>query len=231
MKYPVLIILTLGFFSASLTACVPARPPADISAADPDLAQLRKDQQQLAQQVEQNRNNLLLLEAKVRDQQSLIGDLRSELATKKVTPSREIATSTRPVIAPSIMPTIVDSQNASPTDIYLQAFSDYAAGRFEQAIKGFETFLQLHAGSDYAGNAQYWLGECFYSQQQYARAVEEFQRTVERYPQGSKTPDALLKMASALTQLGQADRADEALQILRSRYPDSPAARKPLGSN
>jgi tol-pal system protein YbgF len=207
------------------------RTTADRSLGSQDLARLQKDQQQLTQQVEQNRNNLLLLEAKVRDQQTLIADLRRDLAAKIVTPGREIATSSRPVIAPSTAPTMADQQNATPTEIYLQAFSDYAGGRFEQAIQGFETFLRLHAGSDYAGNAQYWLGECFYSQQQYARAVEEFQRTVERYPQGSKTPDALLKMASALKQLGQTGRADEAIQVLRSRYPDSAAARKPLGSN
>ncbi len=231
MKYRTLIILPLVLFSAGLVACVPVRTTADLAPVDRELARIRQDQQQLQQQVEQNRNNLLLIEAKVRDQQTLISDLRRQLATKKVTPSREIATSTRPILAPATSPTTAGSQNASPTEIYLQAFSDYAAGRFEQAIQGFETFLRLHAGSDYAGNAQYWLGECYYSQQQYARAVEEFQRTIERYPQGSKTPDALLKMASALTQLGQPDRAKEALQVLRNRYPDSPAARKPLGTN
>lgn len=231
MKYRALFILILGFFSASLTACVAGRTTADFSPADHTLAQLQETQQQLARQTEQNRNNLVLLEAKVRDQQTLIEGLRHELATKMVTSSREIATSGHPVNARSAASAVVDNPNASPTDIYLRAFSDYAAGRFQQAIQGFETFLRLHAGSDYAGNAQYWLGECFYSERQYARAIEEFQRTVERYPQGSKTPDALLKMASALTQLGQTDRADQALQILRSRYPDSPAARKPLGSN
>lgn len=231
MKYRALIILTLVLFSTGLTACVPARTTANLAPIDRELDRIRQDQQQLAQQVEQNRNNLLLIEAKVRDQQTLINDLNRELATKKVTPSREITTSTRPFIAPATSQTAIDNQNASPTEIYLQAFSDYAAGRFEQAIQGFETFLRLHAGSDYAGNAQYWLGECYYSQQQYARAVEEFQRTVERYPQGSKTPDALLKMASALTQLGQPGQAQDALQVLRSRYPDSQAARKPLGSN
>ncbi len=231
MKYPALLILILGLASAGLTACVPAHTTADLSSVDRELARIRQDQQQLTQQVEKNRNNLLLIEAKVRDQQVLISDLRRDLATKKVTPNRDIATSSRTGIAPATAPTATDAQNASPTEIYLQAFSDYAAGRFERAIQGFETFLRLHASSDYAGNAQYWLGECYYSQQQYARAIEEFQRTVERYPQGSKTPDALLKMASALNQLGQPGRAEEALQVLRSRYPDSPAARKPLGAN
>jgi tol-pal system protein YbgF len=231
MKHHALVILTLALLSASLTACVPARTNADLAPVDRELNRIRQDQQQLTQQVEQNRNNLLLIEAKVRDQQTLISDLRRELATKKVTPPREITSSSRPGITSATSSAAIDYQNASPTEIYLQAFSDYAAGRFEQAIQGFETFLQLHAGSDYAGNAQYWLGECYYSQQQYARAVEEFQRTVERYPQGGKTPDALLKMAAALTQLGQPDQAQEALQVLRSRYPNSPAARKPLNSN
>ncbi len=231
MKYPVFFLLTLAFFSAGLSACTPARTTVNLAPVDRELAQIRQDQQQLSQQVEQNRNNLMLIEAKVRDQQTLISDLKRELATKKVTPSREIATSNRPGLTPVTSATATDTPNASPTEIYLQAFSDYAAGRFAPAIQGFETFLRLHASSDYAGNAQYWLGECYYSQQQYARAVEEFQRTVERYPQGSKTPDALLKMSSALNQLNQPGKAQEALQVLRSRYPDSPAARKPSSLN
>jgi len=231
MNYRALFILTLGLFSAGLTACVPNRPTADFAPANQDLSQYSVTQQQLSRQVEQNRNNLVLLEAKVRDQQALIDELRRQLATKMVTSSRENTISSGPAASPTTAPAPAANPNASPTDIYLKAFSDYAAGRYPQAIQGFETFLRLHAGSDYAGNAQYWLGECFYSEGQYSRAVEEFQRTVENYPQGSKTPDALLKMASALTQLGQANRADQALQILRSRYPDSPAARKALGSN
>jgi tol-pal system protein YbgF len=119
----------------------------------------------------------------------------------------------------------------SPTEIYLQAFADYASGRFERAIDGFQTFLRHYPHNDYAGNAQYWLGECYYSRQEYALAVAAFRKTVESYPQGGKTPDALLKMATALQQMNEAGQAQEALRLLRSRYPDSPAARKSLESN
>jgi tol-pal system protein YbgF len=230
MKSTFLMLISFGLLFTNLTGCASTRST-DLSPLRNELGQLRQLQQQQATQIDQNRNNLMTVEAKMQEQQNLLDDLRRELATKKVTPTREITASSRPVFSSATAPTDTDNQSGSATEIYLQAFSDYAAGRFEQAIQGFETFLRQHAHSDYAGNAQYWLGECYYSQQQYSQAVEEFQRTVERYPQGSKTPDALLKMASALTQLGQPGRAEEALQVLRSRYPDSPAARKPLGAN
>lgn len=231
MKRPLLILISLGLLFVPLGGCAPVQPIVDLSPLHNELGELSQTQRQQDVQIEQNHNRLLSLEAKVQEQQRQIGDLTRELATKKVTPSREITASSRPIFAPSTISPGVDTPSLSPTEIYLQAFSDYAAGRFEQAIQGFQTFMRLHASSDYAGNAQYWLGECYYSQEQYAQAVEAFQRTVESYPQGSKTPDALMKMASALNQLGQPGHAEEALQLLRSRYPDSPAARRPLGAN
>jgi tol-pal system protein YbgF len=230
MKSTILMLISFGLLLTELTGCAPTRST-NLSPLRNELIQLRQLQQQQTVQIDQNHNKLLAVAAQMQKQQNLLSDLRHELATKKVTPAREIAASSRPVFTSATAPTDTDNQGGSATEIYLQAFSDYASGRFEQAIQGFETFLRRHAHSDYAGNAQYWLGECFYAQQQYSQAVKEFQRTVERYPQGNKTPDALLKMASALTQLGQPGRAEEALQVLRSRYPDSPAARKPLGVN
>ncbi len=117
-------------------------------------------------------------------------------------------------------------RSPAPTEIYLKAFSDYASGRFQEAISGFDSFLRLYPDSDFAGNAQYWLGECFYSLQQYPRAVEAFDKAVKNYPQGHKTPEALLKMAAAQQQMNQQKQAAEALRLLQERYPDSPAAKK-----
>ncbi|MEJ2202376.1 MAG: tol-pal system protein YbgF, partial [Desulfuromonadaceae bacterium] len=223
---PILIIS--GLLAASLSGCASPRLATDPSSLRQELEQLRQLQQQQAQQIEQDRNKLLLIETQMVEQQNLLAELRRELSTKKVTPGREIAISGRPLPPSATASGDTDAQVGSTTEIYLRAFSDYAAGRFEPAIQGFSSFLRQNAHSEYAGNAQYWLGECYYSQHQFAQAINEFQRTVERYPQGNKTPDALFKMASALHQLGQTGRAEEALQILRSHYPDSPAARKSL---
>jgi tetratricopeptide (TPR) repeat protein len=64
-----------------------------------------------------------------------------------------------------------------------------------------------HPDSEYAGNAQYWIGECYYTQRDYARALEAFNKVIERYPKGQKVPDALLKVGFSLTALTTCARA------------------------
>ena len=78
---------------------------------------------------------------------------------------------------------------------------------------------------DYADNAQYWLGEAFYDQHDYPRAVSEFRATVSAYPLGNKVPDALLKIGLAYAALGEPAKARAALeQVLRQFPKTSPAA-------
>lgn len=214
-----------------LTASCAFPPPAvDLTPVEVKLNRLSSDQQELSGRLERLQNNLTLVEARLVDQQKTIEMLRQGSAAQKVTQPGEM-TATMP--ATGVVTGTAESANipGSPTEIYLQAFADYASGRFERAIDGFQAFLRHYPHNDYAGNAQYWLGECYYSRQEYALAVAAFRKTVESYPQGGKTPDALLKMATALQQMNEAGQAQDALRLLRSRYPDSPAARKSLGTN
>jgi tol-pal system protein YbgF len=114
----------------------------------------------------------------------------------------------------------------SPTEVYLQAFGDYASGRYQQAAQGFQTFLQRFPNNSYASNAQFWLGDCYFNQQQYPMAIHAFQRVLDEYPRAPKTPDALLKIATAQLQLGNTEEARQARDTLISRYPESTAAKK-----
>ena len=117
-------------------------------------------------------------------------------------------------------------QEGSPTEVYLQAFGDYASGRYQTAIHGFETFLQRFPNNSYASNAQFWLGDCYFNQQKYPLAVQEFERVLNNYQNASKAPDALLKTAIAQLQLGSTDDARQAIDTLNQRYPKSTATQK-----
>ncbi len=114
----------------------------------------------------------------------------------------------------------------SPTEVYLQAFGDYASGRYQAAILGFETFLQRFPNNSYASNAQFWLGDCYFNQQQYPAAIQEFERVVYDYQGAAKSPDALYKIAVAQLQLGASDQARQAVETLKRRYPKSTATQK-----
>jgi len=220
--------LAAAMLAGLLTAaCAVTPPPVDLTPIKAEMSRLAGSQEDLSARVERLQTNLTLAEARLQDQQKLIDELRRTSSTQMVTPAGE------KTVAAGGAPTPAEETGVprSPTEVYLQAFADYASGRFDRAITGFETFLRHFPNNDYAGNAQYWLGECYYSRQDYARAVTEFRKTVENYPQGAKAPEALLKMAAALRQMNDTARAEEALQLLRGRYPESAAAQKAMPAN
>jgi tol-pal system protein YbgF len=231
MKRFTLLLATAVWVGVALSGCaVPPTAATPASQLGHDFAKMQQDQRELAKKLDRIQTNLILIEARVQDQQQLLEQLRQKPVAQKVTPNGQ---NTGAAAASGASTTPSASAAASgtpppPTEIYLKAFADYAAGRYAEATSGFSTFLKTYPDSDFAGNARYWLGECYYAQQQYPQAVAAFQQVVERTPQGAKAPDALLKMAAALKQMGQNDRAEQALQALRQRYPDSAAAKKSL---
>ena len=89
-------------------------------------------------------------------------------------------------------------QGAKPNDrelaFYQQNYTMLRAGDLKGAFQGFSQFLKYHPQSSLASNAQYWLGECYYGQQQYPQAIREFERVLTYYPTSHKVPAALLKI-------------------------------------
>jgi tol-pal system protein YbgF len=109
-------------------------------------------------------------------------------------------------------------------DLYKRSLEALRSGRHVEAAAGFRDFLKQHPNHDFADNAQYWLGECFYDQKDYPMAMREFRRVVERYPQGNKVPDALLKVGFAHLALGSTEAGRQTLEQLVRTYPHHEAA-------
>jgi len=204
-----------------LGGCALVEPTAQ-PALQTELVQLRQQQNDLAQRLQQLEVSLSQIDLRMRDQESLLAQLRNNSGAQMVTPSGEMATP----LPPAATSTIAAGALLPANELYMQAFADYTSGRFREAAVGFETFLEHYADNPYAGNAQFWLGECFYGLQQYPRAIQEYQRAVERYPQGGKAPEALLKMAAALRETNQSGLARDVLRTLQQQYPDSAAAQR-----
>lgn len=111
------------------------------------------------------------------------------------------------------------------------AASDYRAsvelvkaGKHDDAIAALRAFVARYPRHDYADNAQYWLGEAFYAQADYGRALTEFRRVVEVYPRGNKVPDALLKVGYCHQAIGQTEKARAVLEQVVNLYPKSEPA-------
>lgn len=213
-------ILTVVTVSGLLAAC--AAPPrvATSSSSTDEMRQLRSSLDSQEQSIQRLSHQVAELETRLQSQTEEIVQLRQS--------PRSTQTGYLPASAlrPQGFAPTPDQGDGSATEVYLQAFGDYASGRYQVAILGFETFLQRFPNNSYASNAQFWLGDCYFNQQQYPLAIQEFERVLSKYPSAPKNPDALLKIAIAQLQLGATEQARRAIDTLKQHYPKSTATQK-----
>lgn len=112
----------------------------------------------------------------------------------------------------------------APTD-YQQAFDLLQRGHYDKAIPAFESFIKQSPTGDYADNAQYWLGEAYYSKRDFVGALASFKKLVDNYPDSPKKSHALLKIGFSYDELGDKIGARQALEQLRKDFPNTTPAR------
>lgn len=107
---------------------------------------------------------------------------------------------------------------------YEAAFDLIKAKDFDKANQAFSAFLRKYPNSQYAGNAQYWLGEVNLAQGNLQGAGQAFAKVSQAYPSHAKVPDSLFKLADVEQRLGNTDKAKGILQQVVAQYPGSSAA-------
>ena len=108
---------------------------------------------------------------------------------------------------------------------YDAAFQHLRDLRYAQAADAFSDFLDDYPDSEYADNAQYWLGESYYVTGNYDLALDAFDRLLDDFPNSPKTADALLKIGYTQYELENWSQARTALEAVKNRYPDTTLAR------
>jgi tol-pal system protein YbgF len=96
---------------------------------------------------------------------------------------------------------------------------------FEKSLTSFTRFIELFPDHGLADNAQYWIGEIFYAQGDWERAVLEFDTVIKKYPDGDKVPAALLKEGLAFHRIGAIKEARLLLERVTVDYPKSSEAK------
>ena len=100
------------------------------------------------------------------------------------------------------------------------------ARQFPQALDAFAAFLVKWPDHPNADNATYWRGECYFAEGEFARAAEQFEGTLVRFPLGNKVPDALLKLGMCQQRLGNPEKARGSFDRLLREFPRSEASRR-----
>jgi tol-pal system protein YbgF len=109
---------------------------------------------------------------------------------------------------------------------YESALTQIRSKQYDKALDLLTAFLVRYPDHPYVENATYWRGECFYAKGEYAKAAEQFEGVVARFPYGNKAPDALLKLGLSQQHLGSQEQAQKTFAELKDRYPKSEAARQ-----
>ncbi|MEE1924513.1 tol-pal system protein YbgF [Pseudomonas sp. 148P] len=107
---------------------------------------------------------------------------------------------------------------------YDAAFDLIKAKDFDKAAQAFNAFLRKYPNSQYAGNAQYWLGEVNLAKGDLQGAGQAFAKVSQLYPKHNKVPDSLYKLADVERRLGHTDRVKGILQQVVTQYPGTSAA-------
>ena len=107
---------------------------------------------------------------------------------------------------------------------YQQAYNELRNGHTKQSIEQFKAYLSKYPAGVFANNAQYWLGEAHRVDQDNDAARKAFNDVIEKYPDGAKVPDALLKLGYIEIDQKNLAKAREYLTRVTTDYPKSPAA-------
>ena len=102
--------------------------------------------------------------------------------------------------------------------------SDYNAGRYDLSAGEFADVVKDYPYDQLSGHAQFYVGESYYREQKYQKAIQAYEQVLSQYPGSDKAPAARLHKAYAELALGQRAAGIQDLKALIGRFPQTPEA-------
>jgi tol-pal system protein YbgF len=207
-----------------------------------DYAKLSNDYEALSERVRQlqgyndeNNHNIQKsysssdkLKADIAKLESQIGDLTKRMKAVESMTGTEDEAETGPAKAggdktAAIVNPDKATENAGPPDIklYNDSKAMFDNGDPKSSREGFLKLLKDYPKSKMADNAQFWIGETYFKEKWYQKAILEYQKVIENYPKGSKVAAAYLKQGIAFTELGEKGNARLIFNQLIKKFPGS----------
>jgi len=174
----------------------------------------RAELRALRGQIEEARHELELVRQQQRD---LYADLDRRLLL--------IENAAAPPAADGTLPTEEALRQADEATVYGDAFAALKAGRYPDAVQGFQVYLTKYPDGPRADSAAYWLGEAYYVQKDYKSALSSYQRVLDAYPDSRKAGDAMVKVGFCQYELKAFKNARATLDKVVKGYPGTEAAR------
>jgi tol-pal system protein YbgF len=115
---------------------------------------------------------------------------------------------------------------ASADVLYSNALRDINGKHYDLATQEFQDYLRYYGDTDLASNAQFYLGEIAFMQNQFQNALDAYNKVIENYPKSFKTASARMRKGFCLAELGQEASAVRELRAVVRLYPGTDEARR-----
>ncbi len=179
--------------------------------------------------VDQMADEFRAVRESVADLSSRIGKLDAKLADI----SNAIATLRNPPAAPppTGAPGATGTGGAPPAGMsaettYQNAYRDMQSNQMDLALQEFTDYLKYFPNTDYAPNAQFYVGDIYLRKGDTENAIAAFDAVLERWSENSKTADARYMKGRALVQAGKPTAAAQEFREIIKRYPERDVAAK-----
>lgn len=118
----------------------------------------------------------------------------------------------------------VDGGEGSPAgaqELYEAAIRQFRRGSYETARGGLDEFLQQYPAHELAPDAQYYRAETYAETKEDAKALAEYARVLELYPNSRRAPTALYKSGQIELRRGNTEDARTFFNRVIQGYPGS----------
>jgi tol-pal system protein YbgF len=138
--------------------------------------------------------------------------------------------SREPVVQKEIAETVLQPVTMEKRDSLLREEYSYAVSlfrekKYDEAAVKFNDLLEKGIEKTFAGNCEYWIGECSFATRDYSHAIEHFQKVIS-IESSAKKPDAYYMLGRSYDQTGDLEKARDAYQALNDRYPANVHAKR-----
>lgn len=213
----------------------------------PTIQELKADQQSALEDMDQKLRTLQdkidILEHNVQEDKARTEKINQDLDRRLIEIEKRNAQSPIAIApAPASGPTLVAPSSNKPTEnqtggeknfatpveqeyqTILDSFLEQKA--YDAAIKDFKKFVQKYPNEQLTSNAQYWIGEGYYSKKDYPKAITELQKVIDQYPNSTKRCDALLKQGMAFSNMKDHSNSKLFLKETIDQCPGTESAKK-----
>ena len=169
--------------------------------------------------LEQERQELAR-EKQEMERQKALDNEREQLAAvrRKVEAERQQVTAQRPLASSGAGK--MDKESS-----YAAAYGLFKEGKYEKSRESFENFHKQFPNTELSDNAQFWVGECYYFEKKYEKAIVEYDKVTKNFPEGNKVPYALLRQGLSFLKLGDKVSAKLLLQRVANDFPNTNQSR------